>query len=248
MKLIPSRQAYFAAAIALVATAALLVLKKQDEAHSSQAGSESGILAPQAGSSRPSSDSKPRMVSAGELSRSPREDTLRVGLDSSLMQSLSPSKQLVVDDIVARIQREARAQLDQLRIDCALSASQARDIYPLLVAHHPLAHRALTVRGEPIPPPAPPLQLAEALYPLLDDSQRSQLVDQAIERQAWWDEIIGQLSTDLDQSLLAAESAIGSEPAPTEVAPGITVESVEHSDNGADLGGAAVNLFDLLGP
>jgi hypothetical protein len=165
------------------------------------------------------------------------------------VENLSASEKRQVDTIVSKIRRESLAELEELRNVCNLSRGQELQVMPLIVAHHPLAHPSLSVDGQLIQVPPPSARLDEAIYPLLTDEQRAGLVDRAIARQAWWDEILGQLGSDLDEALIAEEEAAASPvaDASTDEAVGATYELNEHAQSGGEVSAPTLNLFDLLG-
>lgn len=199
----------------------------------------------------------------GSRARAPRvsqrdEEARRVdvAIEPARLARLTPGDRARAAALVDRVERESLDRLDRLDAEYGLTPAQRDEIYPLVVAHHPLAHPALRISGEPIPALGHPSNLEESLFPYLEEEQKQQVADEAIDRMNWWTEIIGQIEDDLDRSLDQGGDAAWDPDAllpavggpPTDAGGGVGFDTDEPAaGDGESSSHGGGNLFDLLG-
>jgi hypothetical protein len=147
-----------------------------------------------------------------------------------------------VNRILSNTRREAREKLDQYSRDYGLTKEQQRDIFPLIVAHHEQAHPAMMVDGQPLIPANPGSSLEESVSSFLDSSQQEALIEDAADHDAWWEDVVGQLESDLDTAINNGEMV----PA-DDIDTGLPLSSQPAAGNGDASEHSGGNLFDLLG-
>ncbi|MDB4265305.1 hypothetical protein N9891_01000 [bacterium] len=131
-----------------------------------------------------------------------------------------------LQEIGEKIQKEARKRLRDLTLRYQLSANQRREIFPLLVSHHPNFQDGLLANGSTALSPGE-TSLASQIYPFLDLAQQEAYQVAVLADNDWWSDIIGQLREDLDGALDAGEVDLITEPAET---------SPSSPDEGSDFG------------
>ncbi|MCP3692306.1 MAG: hypothetical protein GY917_08945, partial [Planctomycetaceae bacterium] len=57
--------------------------------------------------------------------------------------------------------------------------------------------------GNDIEPGASVADVENEIYPVLDEDQKASLEEKAIDREAWWEDIVALLEEDLDQPTVA---------------------------------------------
>lgn len=121
---------------------------------------------------------------------------------------------LALQVTAGKIERESRQRLQEMTKRYQLSANQRREIFPLLVSHHPDFQDGLIVNGSIARNPGK-TNLASDLYPLLDLAQQEAYQEALLADNEWWGEIIGQLREDLDGALEDGEIDLITEPVDT---------------------------------
>lgn len=163
-------------------------------------------------------------------------------LTSDSVTHLSDDEVLQASAIVSKAREKARRKLDSLTDDYNLSNSQRKEIYPLIVAHQPEAHPAMLVGGEPLPGIAAGSTLEESIYASLDQEQQDALSEDAIDHDAWWKDVVGQLEDDLDQAIDNGEMVEVIDDGPI----GVTESDTPAAGDGEDTSHSGGNLFDIL--
>lgn len=166
-----------------------------------------------------------------------------LALDPAITAHLDGNRKTQVEALLTRTEREARQKLAELTRQYDLTAQQQKQVLPYLLAHHRLAHPAMTVNGELLPVIAPGTTFEDSLAPLLDPSQQDTLIEEALDDEAWWKEIVGQLESDLDAAIENGEMVPAPDHSP--VAPQPTDQPASGDGEASGHGGG--NLFDLLG-
>lgn len=171
--------------------------------------------------------------------RSSRE---RLELKGTATAHLTPENARRVQDILRRTEREARTKLDSLSRKYDLSSNQRREIFPYILAHHDSAHPAMTVAGNALPAINPGTTLEDNISPFLNSEQQDTLVEETLDSEAWWQDVVGQLESDLDAAIENGEMV----PAPDDSS-GPNLSDTPASGDGEASGESGGNLFDLLG-
>ena len=227
-------------------------VRSEDRQLALKQGKSSGVSSPKNSSSSSSA------ASSSEHSQSFRVNKRKLRpadpsrydlkLTPASVSHLSDDQVLQATEIVSRARENSRKKLEQLTDQYNLSNSQRKEIFPLIVAHQPEAHPAMVAGGSYLPSVAAGTTLEESLFPYFDEEQQDALSEAALDHDAWWKDVVGQLENDLDQAIETGEMI------PVEVideeagAPaGVSVSdgpAVGHGEASSHSGG---NLFDLLG-
>ena len=196
-------------AFALLTVACFLVLTLLTgggaEAAAPQTVTEAPTVPPLAMADRP--------VSTTESDRGPRTFNRREGQKDRTFYGVSYANP---DDAeaAARVQADSQARLDHLSDEYGLSPTQRREIFPLIAVHHPEFNRSMLVNGQEAPEldPVPVADgektlpsLETSLYPLLTPRQQDRLQHNVLEKGRWWDDVLGQLDTDLERAFANGE-------------------------------------------
>ena len=167
----------------------------------------------------------------------PVRDSFKVSLPETLLASLPPDQRQAWLDRAAAVEREASAQLEKLTANLDLNSTQRGKLFPGLVRATAGYDPAMIVGGATVAAD-PALTPAEEIHSLLNPDQQAQVEDTEVERQLWWQDIIGKLEADLTNETggPAPDTSVPAAPVPADeerVAP-------EARDDG--------NLFDLITP
>ena len=172
-------------------------------------------------------------------------DHFDLGIAASSLSRVDDANRAQVNNIVRRTSQDAHQELDDLTKTYDLSSKQRKELFPYIVAHHKQAHPSMLVAGQNIPSVSPDSTLEESLYPILNEDQKNILAEAAIEDDAWWKDVVGQLETDLDNAIEGGEMVAATEepsdPSGSTEAEGPTTGDGEASSHSGE------NLFDLLG-
>jgi len=166
------------------------------------------------------------------------QDSLKVSLPEDLLVTLPPAQRQAWLDRAAAVERDASARLGKLTANLDLNDNQRRKLFPALVRAASGYDPAMLVGGAPVAAD-PSLTPAEEIHSLLDPDQQTQVEDLEVQRQLWWQDIIGKLEADLTVATGGVPAVAPSAP----VAPAPTDEervAPEARDDG--------NLFDLIAP
>lgn len=168
-----------------------------------------------------------------------------LALQKSATIHLDPSQKRQVDSILSRTRRETRKKLDHYARRYQLNSEQRREIFPFIVAHHDQAHPSMIVNGQPIPSISPGSSLDESVSSFLDSAQQDALAEDGADHDAWWEDVVGQLESDLDTAISNGEMVPAEEDESGSAIVGGTDSSVEGNSEASQHSGG--NLFDLLG-
>ena len=167
----------------------------------------------------------------------PDRDSFKVALPEVWLATLPLDQRQTWLDRAAAVEGEASARLEKLTANLDLNSTQRRKLFPALVRPTAGYDSAMIVGGATVAA-ATGLTPAEEIHSLLDPDQQAQVEDTEVQRQLWWQDIIGRLESDLTEATggISAPDVSAPAPAPTDeerVAP-------EARDDG--------NLFDLIAP
>lgn len=107
----------------------------------------------------------------------------------------------------AIIAEEAGITLEELTREYQLTPNQRREVYPLLVAHHPLFREGMLVNGRNVDLGKvtrdadlgiSATSFDNALYPILNNSQQDRLQENILNQDRWWGDVLGKLDSDLE--------------------------------------------------
>ena len=149
---------------------------------------------------------------------------------------------LDLEEAMPRIALAAGHRLDLLTRNYNLSPEQRVSIFRIYATASAKAV-GITVTGDdvalaPMTPEEAPAAVEEAVFEELTDAQQDQYIDEAVDRDLWWTEIVGQLEQDLDEGLEVFEDVNEAEE------PTADDDAADPGDAGAHDGG---NVLDLLG-
>jgi hypothetical protein len=183
-----------------------------------------------------------RKESSQTRTKSSRESGTVLTLPAVVTSHLDSREMAQVNRILSRTRQDARKKLDQYSKNYGLTKEQQRDIFPLIVAHHDDAHPAMMVNGQPLASVSPGSSLEDSVASFLDSSQQDALLEDASDHDAWWEDVVGQLESDLDTAINNGEMVPADDDhTGLEPAAGAAV------GNGEASGHSGGNLFDLLG-
>ena len=119
------------------------------------------------------------------------------------------------DELIARaviVEEQANNKLQILTSRLGLTEQQQDRIFPILASSSPAFHPILQPEGgidylqdsvfgdrKTIEPGASVAEVENEIYPVLDAEQKASLEEKAMDREAWWDDIVALLEEDLDQ-------------------------------------------------
>lgn len=119
------------------------------------------------------------------------------------------------DELIARaviVEEQANNKLQILTSRLGLTEQQQDRIFPILASSSPAFHPILQPEGgtdylqqsvfgdgKVIEPGASVAEVENEIYPVLDAEQKATLEEKAMDREAWWDDIVALLEEELDQ-------------------------------------------------
>ena len=119
------------------------------------------------------------------------------------------------DELIARaviVEDQANNKLQILTSRLGLTEQQQDRIFPILASSSPAFHPILQPEGgtdylqqsvfgdgKVIEPGASVAEVENEIYPVLDAEQKASLEEKAMDREAWWDDIVALLEEELDQ-------------------------------------------------
>ena len=116
------------------------------------------------------------------------------------------------------VEEHANAELEALANRLALTEEQQDRIFPILASSSPAYHPVLQTEGgsktttrtatgdtiysdgSGLKPGAPVTEVENEIYPELNEFQQASLEEEAMDREAWWEDIVGLLEEDLESS------------------------------------------------
>lgn len=123
------------------------------------------------------------------------------------------------DELIARaviVEDQANTRLQALTSRLGLSEEQQDRIFPILAsssaAFHPILQPegssnylkdSVFGEGKAIEPGASVAEVENEIYPVLDEDQKASLEEKAMDREAWWEDIVALLEEDLQQPEVA---------------------------------------------
>lgn len=180
--------------------------------------------------------------------------------NSSSYQSQREPTHAELQERTAVVEEAANAQLEALASRLGLSEEQQDRIFPILASASPAFHPIMQPEGgaavvdsggtgeivfgdgSKIEPGAPIAEVENAIYPELDEVQQANLEEDALDREAWWEDVVGQLEEDLESSTSPAAVAETGEDTAAPSTGEFTGEEREAAGQTEQIGGFS-NLF-----
>ena len=188
-----------------------------------------------------SSDRAPRQ-------RLPQVEDLEVAMDDSpASRALTPDQRQDIAKRLPWVKQNAISRLDRMTERLDLTPRQRHKVFPQLLRSTTGYHPAMVI-NYPAGTSLPSEELAdndkspdEVIHDSLDPGQQEDFLQQKLDDQAWWEEIVAQLEEDFDASVASEQGegpvAAGQAPPETEAI------SEPQADPEPQQG---INLFDLL--
>ncbi len=183
--------------------------------------------------------------------RSPRKklpdvNELEVVMDNSpATRDLSPTQRQDIAKRVPWVQQAALSRLGKMAERLDLSPIQQHKVFPQLLRATTGYHPAMVITY-PAGASLPSEELAanekspdEAIHDSLDPDQQEDFLQQKLDDQAWWEEIVAQLEDDFDASVAGNNGPVAAGQAPPEQEAVAEPQLEPEPQQG-------VNLFDLL--
>ena len=173
--------------------------------------------------------------------KSSRHDDKTLSVEKSATTHLNSEELARVDQILSRIQLDAQEQIDQYSRNYGLTEKQQREIFPVLVAYHDQAHPSIMVNNQAIASVNPAYDLEQSISSFLDSSQQEAFLEDAADHEAWWEDVVGQLESDLDTAISNGEMVPADDPSA-----GLRIAAGSAVGDGGSSTHSGGNLFDLL--
>ena len=124
----------------------------------------------------------------------------------------APEKPLTREQLTARamsVEKQANKRLDELTLLLDLDENQKDFIFPILAKSAASFHPSLNAQGSELlngiesrVRPGAPIDVVESeIYDILNEEQKLILEEEALDREAWWDDIVALLDDESKQSL-----------------------------------------------
>ena len=180
--------------------------------------------------------------------RLPEVRDLEVAMDDSpATRTLSPNQRQDIAKRLPWVKQNALSRLDRMTERLDLTPRQRHKVFPQLLRSTTGYHPAMVI-NYPAGISLPSDELAdnekspdEAIHDSLDPEQQEDFLQQKLDDQAWWEEIVAQLEEDFDASVAndGGEGPVAAGQAPPETEPVSEPQTEPEPQQG-------INLFDLL--
>ena len=129
----------------------------------------------------------------------------------------APEKPLTREQLTARamsVEKQANKRLDELTLLLDLDEDQKDFIFPILAKSAAAFHPSLNAQGSELLKgiesrvrPGAPIDVVESeIYDILNEEQKLILEEEALDREAWWDDIVALLDDESKQRLNEAST------------------------------------------
>ena len=176
--------------------------------------------------------------------RIPKVEELEVTIDDGpATVDMTPAQRQEVSKRLPWVRKNALSRLDRMTDRLDLTPSQRQKVFPQLLRSTNGYHPAMVINYPPqIANPAEEVvenekSPDEAIHDSLDPEQQEDFIQQKLDDQAWWEEIVAQLEEDFDASVSSEEIPVAAGQAPA--APQQPETPQPQPQQG-------INLFDLL--
>jgi len=155
-------------------------------------------------SNRTSASARPlphRSRSSQTDRRQVSRERYQVVISESRLSALPVDQQEELRSRVGLVESKARKQLERMTQELELTTAQRNKMFPLLVRSANGYDPAMQVVGAGAPDLADSsTSTDDEIHALLDPEQQAQLEDEEVNRRLWWQDLIGRLEKDLDES------------------------------------------------
>ena len=133
-------------------------------------------------------------------------------LPTPVTPAIAPEKPLTREQLTARamsVEKQANKRLDELSLLLGLDEEQKDFIFPILAKSAAAFHPSLNAQGSELlngieskVRPGAPIDVVESeIYDILNEEQKLILEEEALDREAWWDDIVALLDDESKQNL-----------------------------------------------
>ena len=204
-----------------------------------------GTATPALRTSAGSSTGRPNST-RGSQRRLPEVEDLEVTIDDGpATRGMTPTQRQEVAKRLPWVKKNALLRLDRMTDRLDLTPSQRQKVFPQLLRSTNGYHPAMIINYPPqVATPTESIAESEQtpdeiIHDSLEPEQQDDFIQQKLDDQAWWEEIVAQLEEDFDASVPTEESPVAAGQAPP--TPGET--SIPQGEPQPQQG---INLFDLL--
>ena len=131
---------------------------------------------------------------------------------SNVTPTNAPEKPLTREQLTARarsVEKQANKRLDELSLLLDLDEEQKDFIFPILAKSAAAFHPSLNAQGSELlngiesrVRPGAPIDVVESeIYDILNEEQKLILEEEAVDREAWWDDIVALLDDESKQNI-----------------------------------------------
>lgn len=132
-------------------------------------------------------------------------------LTTPVTPAIAPEKPLTREQLTARamsVEKQANKRLDELSLLLGLDEEQKDFIFPILAKSAAAFHPSLNAQGSELfngiesrVRPGAPIDVVESeIYDILNEEQKLILEEEALDREAWWDDIVALLDDESKQN------------------------------------------------
>ena len=133
-------------------------------------------------------------------------------LPTNVSPTNAPEKPLTREQLTARarsVEKQANKRLDELSLLLDLDEEQKDFIFPILAKSAAAFHPSLNAQGSELlngiesrVRPGAPIDVVESeIYDILNEEQKLILEEEAVDREAWWDDIVALLDDESKQNI-----------------------------------------------
>ena len=133
-------------------------------------------------------------------------------LPTNVTPTNAPEKPLTREQLTARarsVEKQANKRLDELSLLLDLDEEQKDFIFPILAKSAAAFHPSLNAQGSELlngiesrVRPGAPIDVVESeIYDILNEEQKLILEEEAVDREAWWDDIVALLDDESKQNI-----------------------------------------------
>ena len=133
-------------------------------------------------------------------------------LPTPVTPAIAPEKPHTREQLTARamsVEKQANKRLDELSLLLDLDEEQKDFIFPILAKSAAAFHPSLNAQGSELfngiesrVRPGAPIDVVESeIYDILNEEQKLILEEEALDREAWWDDIVALLDDESKQNL-----------------------------------------------
>jgi len=188
----------------------------------------------------------------GPQQRLPEVEELEVTVDDGpATRGMTPTQRQEVAKRLPWVRKNALSRLDRMTDRLDLTPSQRQKVFPQLLRSTNGYHPAMIINypaqvAVPTESAVATTSIAESeqtpdeiIHDSLEPEQQDDFIQQKLDDQAWWEEIVAQLEEDFDASVTTEETPVAAGQAP----PSSDDTSIPQAETQPQQG---INLFDLL--